>query len=114
MESEKLPQVGDFIVMEKIAAASAPFAPTPKFDEYKMGEINQNMSLPIEYQLKGFLLDDIEIGAALHVDRRERNGVVIQGETITSPLVKIQKDNNGFLLETINSVYRVQLEKPLN
>ncbi|MGA1048984.1 MAG: hypothetical protein ACO3UU_13335, partial [Minisyncoccia bacterium] len=60
-----------------------------------------NYSLPIEYNLEGELINDIEVGKSVVVSRTKRNGVDAYGIFKTSRVTEV--GNNYF--KTMNSVY---------
>lgn len=96
------------VKITKLGSVENPVVPTPNFNEYKQGENNGNVSLPTEYWLEGYLLNEPTVGSSVLVQRTCRNGIECSGSFFTSKVTKIT--DNGF--ETQNSVYRVDvLEK---
>jgi hypothetical protein len=95
------------IEIKKLSPVENPLAPTPEFKDYKVGEDNGEVSLPVEYVAEGILEADIEVGKSVRMLRTKRNGVMTPGLFSTSPIQKIEGDK----LYTQNSVYVVkQLE----
>lgn len=93
-----------YIKLTKVAESAAAKVKAGDWNTYKVGDILNQESLPVEYTLEGILLKDIKIGESVSIDRRVRNGVKINGDFESSPVVKILP--NGF--ETLNSVYLIE------
>ena len=72
---------------------------------WKAGTDNnpENESLPVEYTIKGFLLDDIRVGESVTASRYERNGIKVAGLFTSSPVMEI---GDG-MFKTRNSLYRI-------
>lgn len=94
-----------FVEVTKIKAVELPKYRTPNWAEYKPGEINDNISIPVEYTMKGVLMIDVVVGQPIVMERHERNGVKVYGVLTTSPVTKIEDD----LVYTDNSVYKVSV-----
>lgn len=68
-----------------------------------MGEPNDNYSsIPIEYNVEGYLLYDIEVGKNVFIDRIKRNGVDVRGVFTTSRVTEVGEK----YFKTQNSVYQ--------
>ena len=93
------------VKITKLGAVENPVYPTPNYNEYKQGEDNGNVSLPVEYWLEGYLLNEPTVGSSVLVQRTSRNGVNCVGSFFTSKVTKIT--DTGF--ETQNSVYQVDI-----
>ena len=93
------------VKITKISASENPIFPTPNYNEYIQGSDNGNVSLPTEYWLEGYLMNEPTVGASVLVNRTSRNGVVCGGCFFTSKVTKLT--DIGF--ETENSVYRVDV-----
>lgn len=61
-------------------------------------------SLPVEYEIEGYLVRPIEVGRGIEVDRQKRNGIIAMGSFTTSPVKSIH-DN---LIRTGNSIYQIE------
>lgn len=96
-------QTNDYLIIKKLSATSNPVAPTPAKEGFIPGADNGPVSLPVEYEIEGFLRAPMKVGEPLLVNRIKRNGVVIPGMFSTSPIVKI----NGHTVETANSIYQI-------
>ena len=92
------------IKLTKFAAVDSPLALTPDDKNYNHGEINENVSIPIDYWIIGELSRPIQVGECVCVNREIRNGITIAGLFQTSPVVKFEKD----IIETANSKYRIE------
>lgn len=102
-------KAGDYIKLTKLAASLNPEFPTPPLATYKQGDINEGVSLPAEYWVTGSLRYDVVVGAGVFVNRDCRNGEPCEGIMQTSPIHKINEDGT---LETLNSVYKLEILKP--
>jgi len=91
------------VKITKIRASEYPEYATPNWQDYEVGKINGNMSLPIDYYLEGYLLKDIELNQSVLVERISRNGEKIGGFFSTSLVTEIFE--GGF--KTLNSVYKM-------
>lgn len=86
---------------------------TPDWNEYEVGEINKDVSLPVDYYLEGYLLEEIKIGNPVLVERISRNGEKIGGFFSTSFVREISHQENKnqeggyWFFKTLNSVYRM-------
>lgn len=92
------------VKITKVSSVESPLFPTPNMSEYKLGEINESVSLPVEYTIEGELIGEIEVGFPVTVSRTKRNEVVCAGLFQTSSVVSISE--NGF--RTLNSNYIVE------
>lgn len=100
--------MNEYVRITKISAEEKPYAPTPDMSDYKAGEQNSGVSLPVKYTLTGYLRNDVEVGERLVVARDTRNGVKMQGIFSTSPVQDIELFPGGMLFHTENSVYRLE------
>jgi len=89
------------IYIEKLAEVPGGL-PAIKMEEHIAGESQgDNYSIPVEYNLEGSLIYDIEVGKNVIVDRTKRNGEEVCGLFTTSRVTEI--GDNYF--KTRNSVY---------
>jgi hypothetical protein len=72
-------------------------------EEHNMGESNNNgeSSIPIEYNVEGYLLYEIQVGKKVFIDRTKRNGVEVRGLLTTSRVTEV----GDKYFKTQNSVY---------
>lgn len=98
-----------FVRLKKLSAAMNPAAPTPEMANYKAGEDNGEVSLPVEYTVEGYLAKEVIVGEGLLIDRISRNGIMSKGITNTSPVVKQELLANGATIYTTNSVYLLEV-----
>ena len=80
------------IKIQKIKNCSNPIAEAATWDKYKLGEINENYSLPIEYEIEGSTEDLPIVGFPFRVLRTKRNGIEKPGYMITSNVTKVTDD----------------------
>ena len=79
------------------------------FSSYKIGEENQNESLPIDYYVVGYMTEFPEIGKSFSMDRYIRNGFHALGTLTTSPVLSTQNLGQEIMyFATANSVYKVE------
>jgi len=90
--------------VKKIAASSEPKYKTPKFDDYETGVHGNQMSVPIEYEVEGRLVIDVEEQGFIYISRDARNGVEADG-LFRSSIIQTIKGN---IVETCNSRYIVE------
>ncbi len=90
------------IYIEKLAEVPGGL-PALKMEEHIMGEppTDNYNSIPIEYNLEGYLMYEIEVGKNVIVDRTNRNGEEVCGLFTTSRVTEV--GDNYF--KTQNSVY---------
>jgi hypothetical protein len=92
------------IEITKLSPTVNPAAFTPPKEGYRYGQVNDNVSLPVDYTAIGVLEEDIEVGKSIKMLRESRNGVVTPGLFQTSPIVKI----TGNQVSTLNSIYLIK------
>lgn len=90
------------IRLRKIDAVKFAAAKTPSKEEYDYGQENAT-SLPIDYWVEGYLLNEPKVGESVVVQRISRNGQTIAGIMQTSLLTELFE--GGF--KTLNSVYKL-------
>lgn len=89
------------IYIEKLAEVKGGL-PARNMDEHIMGKPNDSKtSIPIDYNLEGYLLYEIEVGKNVFIDRIKRNGEEVRGVFTTSRVTEV--GDNYF--KTQNSVY---------
>ena len=89
------------IYIEKLAEVKGGL-PARSMDEHIMGKSNDyHTSIPVEYNLEGSLIYDIEVGESVIVERSKRNGVSVYGMFSTSRVTEV----GDKYFKTQNSVY---------
>ena len=89
------------IYIEKLAEVTGGL-PAIKMEEHIAGESQgDNYSIPVEYNLEGSLIYDIEVGKNVIVERIKRNGVEVRGLFTTSRVTEV----GDKYFKTQNSVY---------
>jgi len=72
------------------------------------GQFHEGKSPPVDYWVVGEMIGSLEIGKGLLIDRYNRNGVVMRGTMMTSPIQSIVDGGGGLILTTANSVYLLE------
>ena len=85
------------ICIEKLAEVEGGL-PARSMDEHIMGE----SSVPIEYNVEGYLLYEIEVGKNVFIDRIKRNGEEVRGLLTTSRVTEV----GDKYFKTQNSLYQ--------
>ena len=89
------------IYIEKLAEVPGGL-PAIKMEEHIAGKSQgNNYSVPVEYNLEGSLIYDIEVGKNVIVERIKRNGVEVRGVFTTSRVTEV----GDKYFKTQNSVY---------
>lgn len=66
-------------------------------------------TVDVGYQVQGSLLADVALDEPMQLSREIRNGVVMPGLFITSPVTRVEwETSKSSLVYTGNSVYRVE------
>jgi hypothetical protein len=92
------------IKITKLAATDHPVFPTAKKEEYKEGQDNGKVSLPVDYYMIGSLVLPIEVGKPILLLRGSRNGIACLGMFSSSLVLKF----DGHIAETMNSKYVIE------
>jgi hypothetical protein len=88
----------------KLRAAQNPQTPSGRWDTYQIGSRYNRESLPVDYEMIGDLLLEIEVGYPVIVRCVERNGNPCDSVFTSTPVIEITAD--GF--RTANSVYLME------
>ena len=96
------------IKLRKISESALPVCRAANWDNFIAGEDNGDVSLPIEYELTGNIVSDVNVGQHLVIDRKTRNGVDCSGYFRSTTIKKITKQDNLKVIETENSVYLLE------
>lgn len=96
------------IRLSKIGIPESPLVSPGNWSTYREGEAN-SASLPLGYWLEGDLVAPIRVGDRVTVRRTNRNGKNVAGLFVSSAVVVY----DGLRLETANSIYRVEVLRPL-
>lgn len=99
-----------FVRITKQSAVDDPVTPTPKTEDYIPGggEANVGMSLPVDYSMTGWLLEDIEVGKRACMFRKTRNDVEFPGVFSSSVVAEILPKDGGLEFHTENSIYHLE------
>jgi hypothetical protein len=98
-------KAGAFVRIIKRAQSSSPFVPAGEWGSYIPGAWPQSTSLPVDYEIVGYLVDDIEVDKPVRLLRIARNGTEILGIYQSTPVLELRSD--GYI--TRNSVYSVDV-----
>ena len=97
--------VGTAVRVVKLAVADDPQYQTCSWKDWKAGEFNDG-SPPVDYELRGWLIEAMEIGRSIVVARTHRNNVPSLGTFISTP---VREFKNGAAV-TMNSIYFISRE----
>ena len=89
------------IYIEKLAEVEGGLPARNKHNHRDGKDHFDNYSLPIEYNIEGYLLNEIQVNESVMIDRIKRNGVLASGAFVTSRVTEV--GDNYF--KTRNSVY---------
>lgn len=95
--------VGTMIHIVKLAVAEEAQYQTCSWKEWKAGELNDG-SPPVDYEVRGLLMERLELGRAILVARTHRNHVESLGVFISTP---VREFKNGAAV-TMNSIYVIR------
>ncbi len=99
-------QEGNLVAITKIRAAQSPMVLPGSWSEWEQGARGNLGSLPVDYELRGVLLEPIRVGGQFRLLRIWRNGVSADGIFVST---RIEAIEGSELVITQNSVYRVSL-----
>lgn len=102
------------VIFKKISESENPNFRAADWELFKAGKENPGVSLPIDYELKGQLIN-FALGFPMEIKRSERNGIKIEGNFTSSEVVKIERgiqtNKDVWYVETKNSLYKIIYEK---
>jgi hypothetical protein len=98
-------KAGTFVKITKTKPAPDAKLPSAGWNEFTPGEgvAVQGLSLPVDYEIEGILLADVEVGGSVYVARAVPSGAIRLFSS--TPVVSVTQ--NGFA--TANSIYRVEV-----
>ena len=106
---DQLPiKAGTFVRITKISASDNPVTDPSPWNGWKIGGCNL-LSLPVLYEMRGFLLAPIQVGMPIQLYRTHRNGVAADG-WFTSTIICAVRDH--ITVETFNSNYQILPSNP--
>lgn len=98
------------IKLRKLSASANPRAHTPKKENYKPGQNNGKISIPVDFEIEGWIDQLPQVGESLMVFRSKRNGIPAPGVLRTSKLKFVVEESlNHYFLETQNSIYEMDV-----
>ncbi len=92
-----------YVKITKLNVAENALIASAENEGWKHGQDNE-LSPPVGYSLEGYLFNDIEVGTAIVVDRRVRNGVPMVGLFRSSIVTSF----DGSIATTKNSQYLIE------
>lgn len=94
-----------YVLIQKIAASELAECPPAAWENFRPGAPTPvGVSLPVDYTLEGWLLEDPRVGSCVRVLRRTRNGVPAAGIYTSSEVTAVNPD--GYV--TLNSIYQMR------
>lgn len=100
---------GAFVRVLKRREASNPRTPAGSWETWIAGGDNR-LSLPIDYELAGFLIEEVQPGRPMRIRRLWRNGVKADGLFVSTEVSSVTPiPEGGLLITTANSVYTMEL-----
>lgn len=98
------------IKITKIKEAANPDFKSADWKSFVPGIENEGVSLPVDYWVKGELLQPLQEGSIIYLSRTERNGVASLGFFTSTKILSLKEENGVTVVETQNSVYIVTEE----
>ncbi len=95
---------GTLVEIRKLSASEAPIVAAGAWEDWVFGRKDNPCSLPVNYVMLGVLKRPVRVGGRIDLHRTHRNGVAIEGDFVSSPVIAISDDA---LVETYNSIYQV-------
>jgi len=95
---------GTNVLIRKLSACKNPVTEPSSWTDWVPGGSNNCASLPVDYELRGILLEPVNVGGKIHAFRTWRNGVEADGFFASTTIVRIL---SGSKVETFNSIYLV-------
>lgn len=92
------------VKVKKLRPCLNPAYPSADWHDYPFGSAIEGVSLPVDYELIGYLLGLPKVGGRLIILRVSRNGVNVPG-LFCSSRIRVISDMR---IETTNSVYHVE------
>lgn len=98
-------KAGTLVSIVKRAESSSPIFRAGNWETFTPGVYNPTASLPVDYEILGFLVEDIRVGKPVILLRVARNGVRVLGYYQSTIVLELRGD--GYV--TKNSVYSVKI-----
>lgn len=96
------------VKVTKINESASPDFKSAKWEKFVPGKDNGDVSLPLDYEIKGHLVYPVRVGDTIFVKRIERNGVKSDGVFVSSVVKEIKEGKKHTLVSTRNSIYIVE------
>jgi len=92
-----------YVIVRKIAASRCPDVPAAPPGPLDRPAVSPLHSLPIDYEMEGYLFEPLRIGGIIRLHRIRRNQVIASGKFESSPIVALRDP----FVETRNSIYHI-------
>ena len=99
---------GDKVRVTKIAIVENPIYRTAEPGEWQEGRYNPDIVPPIQYTNEGIIFSPPEKDKPFKMFRTKRGNVEADGYFATSIITFIEETEEGYLLYTENSVYKME------
>ncbi len=96
---------GTPVHLRKLLQVENPVSESASWAEWEPGALNSAKSLPVAYEITGFMMREITVGEPMQVLRTCRNGIETIGLFSSSPVVEISDRS----VTTFNSVYLIRI-----
>lgn len=91
-----------YVRLQKVRATDHPDTPPGDSATYRYGEQCDTHSLPVEYELQGWLGEDPAVGKCVSILRCQRGGIARLGLFTSSKVARVSQGE----FQTRNSIYR--------
>jgi hypothetical protein len=96
---------GTLVKITKRAESRDPVCRAGNWNTFTAGVVNSTASLPVDYEIVGYLLEDVKVGKPVRLLRFVRNGALVLGFYQSTTVLELR--NDGYV--TRNSVYSVEI-----
>lgn len=101
-------KAGTLVRITKLSESSFPSVKAGEWSSYILGAGCRSTSLPVHYEIVGFLLEPIQEGQSVRVLRIARNGEEILGVYQSTTVIEVRTDgyvtrNSEYFLEVLSA-----------
>lgn len=97
-------KAGTLVSIVKRSESANPIFRAANWETFTPGIYNPTASLPVDYEILGFLVEDIRVGKPVVLLRVARNGERVLGYYQSTTVLELRED----AYVTMNSVYSVK------
>ena len=108
MNTCDLNRAGQLVRLIKRASTPDAQVAPGSWNDWVPGALDNHGSLPVDYEMMGFLLRPIKVGEAVRLWRISRNGVKAEGLFISTPVQEVRGRESVI---TSNSIYEVKMAR---